>query len=169
MRDDSLSISAAALLGGAAPAAATAVAAAGTALCDRLTEELSFLVTRTPSSLGECPASILEPVRIAAGLAMLSGNHPDAFISIIGEYNYRFGPAAIANMIIGHARYLARIVQLTASGLDGAKVICSRLPGVCQTCRQDDGRVCKIAAVPEIPHAGCTCENGCGCALIAAP
>ncbi len=167
MRDDSLSNAATALLRGDAPGAATAVAAAGTALCDRLAEELSFLLSRTPSSLGDCPTAILEPVRIAAGLAILSGSSPDEFISVIGEYNYRFVPAVVANMIIGHARYLARIVQLTASGLDSAKIICSRLPDVCQVCRHDDGRVIKIASLPEIPHAECTCENGCGCVLIA--
>lgn len=168
--DETLSRAVYALTLGDAAAAVAVCAGAGASFFDApaLTAEIDWVLTRTPQVLTDCPAQILPPLRIAAALMLLTGGSSIRhFVSIDGDYSYRYGAEAIAHLLVAHSAYLRQLSSFADSGILKLQVLGTGLPEECSTCRKISRRRFTIADVPELPLVDCTCTDGCKCILIA--
>lgn len=145
--------------------------AAGASFFDEptLTAELRSVLTLTPQVLSDCPSKILQPLRVAAGLMLLTGGSSiRRFIAIDGDYHYRYEPEVVAHLLVGHAAFLSRRSSLAAVGITNLQVLNSGRPDECATCREIARKRFNVETVPELPLVDCTCPEGCKCVLIGA-
>lgn len=69
----------------------------GGAFDDSIVSTIEHILGSTPALLLDCPAQVLEPLRIAAAMMELWGtNSIRNFVTIEGELDYRFGTDAVA-------------------------------------------------------------------------
>jgi hypothetical protein len=131
--------------------------------------EIDIVLTRTPQVLADCPSHILQPLRIAAALMLLSGGSSiRRCIAIDGDYKYRYEPESVAHLLVGHAAYVLRRASLADTGISKVQILGSGLPEECSTCREISRRLFTVGEAPELPLVDCTCPHGCKCVLIAA-
>jgi hypothetical protein len=170
LSDETLSEAADALARGDAAEAVRVCTAAGKSFFDEpsFITEVDIVLTRTPQVLADCPAHILQPLRIAAGLMLLAGGASiRRFIAIDGDYSYRYEPESVAHLLAGHASHVIRLASLADSGISTVQVLGSGLPEECSTCRKISSRRFTVVDAPELPLVDCTCPDGCKCVLIA--
>jgi len=130
--------------------------------------ELDFILTRTPRILADCPEHILAPLRIATALMVLWGvSSIRRFITVEGDYGYRYPAEAVAHLLSSHASYLFRLAQMAEVGIQNVQILHADLPDECAVCRNISRRRFSIAEVPELPLIDCTCPDYCKCVLIA--
>jgi hypothetical protein len=133
-----------------------------------LTSETDIVLTRTPQVLADCPSHILQPLRIAAGLMLLTGGSSiRRFIAIDGDYSYRYQPESVVHLLVSHACYLLRRASFADSGIEKVQILGSGLPDECATCHKISHRRFTVADAPELPLMDCTCPDGCRCVLVA--
>ena len=84
----------------------------------RARSELDFILSRTPKILADCPEHILLPLRIATGLMVLWGvSSIRRFITIEGDFTYRYPAEAIAHLLSSHEAYLSRLASIEGAGI----------------------------------------------------
>ena len=169
LSDETLSNAADALMRGNAAEAVQVCTAAGASFFAEttFTNDLHSVLTRTPKVLADCPARILQPLRIAAGLMLLTGGSSiRRFIAIDGDYTYRYEPGTVAFLLISHAAYHRQRSSMIDVGMTKLQVLGSGIPEECAICRKISRRRFTIETVPELPLVDCTCPDGCKCILI---
>lgn len=102
-------------------------------------------------------------LRVSAAMMHLWGtNKPPALFPNV-ERNWDVE----SRMILFSALESIRLQEMKQAGVQRVKVLGSGLPNACSTCKLCNGKTYGIDEVPVLPHENCTCENGCGCLLIA--
>lgn len=170
LSDETLLRAADALRRGDAPKAVGICKIAGTRFFDApsLITEIDNVLTRTPQVLADCPDHILRPLRVAAGLMLLTGGSSiRRFIATGGDYSYRYKPESVAHLLISHASHVLRCASLANTGITKVQVLGSGLPDECSVCREICHRRLTLADAPELPLVDCTCPGGCKCILVA--
>jgi hypothetical protein len=133
-----------------------------------LIDEIDIVLTRTPQVLVDCPDHILRPVRVAAGLMLLTGGSSiRRFIATDGDCSYRYKPESVAHLLVSHAAYLIRRECIAHTGIKNVQILDSGLPDEYSVCREISQRRFAVADASELPIGDCTCPDGCKCVLIA--
>lgn len=131
---------------------------------DSSSEVIENTLKHTPTLLSDCPPEMCEPLRIAAALMELWGsNNIREFVTIEGAFDYRFGPDAVAHMLLGHGNFLYRLNDFRRVGIKFVELLNARDPDECEVCRNAEGITYTLDAVPELPLRNCTCEDRYGC------
>ncbi len=171
LSDETLADAADALTRGDAAGAVQVCTVAGASFFAEpsFTADIDCVLNLTPQVLSDCPPHILQPLRIAAGLMMLTGGSSiRRFIAIDGDYSYRYDASSVAHLLVSHAAYLRQRSSMVDIGITKFKTLGSGLPEECATCRKTSRHRFTIETLPELPLVDCTCPGGCMCILITA-
>jgi len=134
---------------------------------DYMVRTMNFILGRTPALLSDCPPEFLDPLRIAAAMMELWGEAGiKRFVTIEGEWSYRFGPDTIAYMMRSHACFLRSLEDIRQVGISNVRLISGRGDDDCEACRAVDDKPFTVDTVPEIPLVTCTCSDKFGCRVI---
>lgn len=136
---------------------------------DGYVNNLKTIFSSKPGILMCLADSEWEPLRVATGMMLLWGVNrsrdwlPEGFVGV-----ERFDSDVAARMLLFFA-YTRKTVETFKKGkFKNARVIgCG--DGSCPACKRIANKVYPLEAFPELPHPGCTSENGCRCALLAEP
>ena len=134
---------------------------------DSIVRTMELILSRTPALLADCPAQVLEPLRIAAAMMELWGeNSIRRFVSIDGDWDYRFGLDAVASMMHSHGCFLRSLEGFRRVGISKVSLLGGHGPNDCIACRAVEGKSYTVETVPELPLNDCTCEDRYGCRVI---
>ena len=139
----------------------------GNVFDDSIIRTIEFILSSTPELLTDCPLEVLEPLRIAAAMMELWGlNTLKPFVTIDGEWDYRFGAEAVVRMLLSHGCFLRTLESYRKTGFTTVELLDSRDPDACEACRSANGQKFPINDVPELPLVTCRCQTRYGCGLI---
>jgi len=132
------------------------------------TESLKVIFEKTPGILNGIEKDQLATLRQAAAMMELWGKStakhwlPDDFqtgIHLDGEVASR--------MLVSHARHNRAMKGYKLGSVKTVAVINLDSETTCPECRKIGEKKYKLANVPELPYAKCTCKFGCRCTTIA--
>lgn len=134
---------------------------------DSIVRTIELILSSIPRVFADCPSQVLEPLRIAAAMMELWGeNSVRQFVSVEGEWNYRFSIDAVAGMLHSHGCFLRSLEDFRRVGISKVSLLGAHGPDDCAACRAVDGKSFTVETVPELPLSDCTCEDRYGCRVI---
>lgn len=127
-------------------------------------EILKEIASYSPRRHRSISESVLTSLRISAGMMNLWGeNNPLKWLTAV-EQEF----AREAHMMLSAAITRVNLRQWKRLGFQRVRLLSSGRDDICAVCKEVDGKIYPIDSVPELPHARCSCEYGCGCIFIVA-
>jgi hypothetical protein len=133
------------------------------------TEDIAVLreiAQARPKIIGQVDETILEPLRLAAGMSLLWGTNvrSDWLPQDIGG-ELRLEPEVSTRMILFYARNRRTLLSFKRMGVRRVEI---SSPCGCECCATLQGKTYPTEDVPELPYEKCTFNAGCRCLPVAA-
>ena len=127
-------------------------------------ESLKAIFNATPAILKGIEEDCLRQLRPVAAMMLLWGTGtprywlPEGFGTGI-----HLDGAAVCGMLVFHAHYLGNMKECKKAGMKTVEVSGANDGATCSECRKINGKRYRLANMPELPYAKCTCKSGCRC------
>ena len=133
--------------------------------CNRDLTILQVIFTTHLKRLVSFDENIILRLRVTASMMHLWGTNkpymPSPWLPTDGR-----DWAVESRMLLFSALNAVNLQEIKRMRFKQVKVVASGLPGICSTCRSENGKIYPIDTAPVLPHETCRCKMGCGCIIV---
>jgi hypothetical protein len=131
-------------------------------------ETLKSIFHSTPRILQRIEDERLRELRLAAAMMNLWGvNTSERWLSANFKTGIHIDSDSACRMFIFHAAHMRSMRNYKRAGIKTVEISAVGDARSCEACQKIDGKKYKLANVPELPYAKCTCDIGCRCTVLA--